>query len=411
MPYLHDVLTFIKRAGEAIDLPANAIELLSNPEQEIHSEFPVVMDDGREEMLHAYRVQWNSARGPFKGGIRLHPDIHLDEVKALAATMMVKCAAIGIPFGGGKGGVQVEARGLSLTERERIMRALAHAWKDIVGPDRDVPAPDLNTDAAMMDAFADEIGKIMGRPAPAVVTGKTLGNGGSEGRSTATGRGAYLVFDALKAKLGMDSETATVAIQGFGNAGREIAQQFHHHGYRVVAVSDSQGAIHDEEGIDIKALIAHKEVTGTVKGFTGSRVIEAHELLTLPCGVLVPSALEGQIDHGNAPGIGAKVILEVANGPVTEQADFMLAKRNIIVIPDVLANAGGVAVSYFEWIQNKEGSHWSKEEVEERLTALMHSGAEDIHAFAETHAFDLRTAAYALGLERIVAAERERGRL
>jgi glutamate dehydrogenase/leucine dehydrogenase len=409
--YLHDVLTFIKRAGEALELSDETIELLSRPEQELHSEVPVLMDDGRREIFHAYRVQWNDARGPFKGGIRFHPDVNLDEVKALAATMMVKCAAVGLPFGGAKGGVVLDPRAVSAREGERIMRALVHAWKDVVGPERDVPAPDVNTTAELMDAFAEEYGAIVGRPAPAVVTGKTPGAGGSEGRSTATGRGAYLAYSALRDTIGMDPETATVAVQGFGNAGAEIAHQFYHHGHRVVAVSDSGGAVHNEAGIDVPALAAHKKATGRVAGFPGADALPPQGLLRIPCGILAPSALEGAITHANASDVAAKVILEVANGPLTEQADFMLAKRGVVIIPDVLANAGGVAVSYFEWVQNRERTQWSAEEVEERLGASIGSAAKDASAFAATHALDLRTAAYALALERVVAAERERGRL
>ncbi len=411
MSLIAEVRSRMREAARIAKLDPDALELLSKAERELDVGIPVHLDDGSLRMFEGYRVQWNDARGPFKGGLRYHPKVDMEEVEGLAALMMIKCAVAGIPFGGAKGGVRVDPKSLSREELERLTRGLVRALADDIGPVKDVPAPDVGTTAEMMDWFADEYGEIAGHPEPAVVTGKTVGSGGSEGRDAATGAGVFYVFAALQDRLALDLETATVAVQGFGNVGHEVARQFAHHGFKVVAVSDSHGGIHNEEGLDLAALEAHKAATGSVRDFPGAHNVTQQELLTLPCGILVPSALENQLTASNAEYVEAKVVLEAANGPVNTEAELSLLKRGIHVIPDVLANAGGVVVSGFEWTQNRERVRWTREEVLERLRATMSAAARDVWEFAERHGTSLRIAAYALALERIAAAEKERGRL
>ncbi|OGL74491.1 hypothetical protein A3E39_02685 [Candidatus Uhrbacteria bacterium RIFCSPHIGHO2_12_FULL_60_25] len=411
MSLIDEVCARMREAARVAKLDPDAFALLSKAERELDVEIPLHLDDGSLRMFEGYRVQWNDARGPFKGGLRYHPKVDMHEVEGLAALMMVKCAVVGIAFGGAKGGIRVDPKSLSKDELERLTRGLVRALGDDVGPTKDVPAPDVGTTAEMMDWFADEYGKMVGRLEPAVVTGKTIGHGGSEGRDVATGAGVFIVYDALKRHLAIDPETATVAVQGYGNVGREVARQFDHHGYKVIAVSDSHGGIHREEGLDLAALAAHKEATGSVRDFPGAQNITQQELLTLPCGILVPSALESQITASNAVYVEAKVVLEAANGPITAEADMLLAKDGVVVVPDVLANAGGVVVSGFEWTQNRENVRWSREEVLDRLAATMKTAAEDVWSYSQKHATTLRIAAYALALERVTAAEKERGRL
>ncbi|HWQ99686.1 MAG TPA: Glu/Leu/Phe/Val dehydrogenase [Candidatus Methylomirabilis sp.] len=418
MSLIDEVRARMRVAARVAKLDPDAFALLSKAERELDVEIPIHLDPssdsglvGSLRMFEGYRVQWNDARGPFKGGLRYHPKVDMAEVEGLAALMMLKCAVAGIAFGGAKGGIRVDPKSLSHEELERLTRGFVRALGDDIGPLKDVPAPDVGTTAMMMDWFADEYGQIVGHPEPAVVTGKTIGHGGSEGRDIATGAGVFMVYDALKEHLGMDPETATVAVQGFGNVGHEVARQFDHHGYKVVAVSDSHGGIHAEDGLDLAMLTAHKAAKGSVRDFPGAQNVTQQELLILPCGILVPSALENQITAGNAPHVQAKVILEAANGPITAEADMLLAKDGVVVVPDVLANAGGVVVSGFEWTQNRESVRWSREEVLDRLAATMKTAAEDVWAYSRKHATTLRIAAYALALERVTAAEKERGRL
>ncbi|MFA5935613.1 MAG: Glu/Leu/Phe/Val dehydrogenase [Patescibacteria group bacterium] len=385
------------------------LDRLHHPERVIDVSFPVRMDDGSTRIFHAYRVQYSSARGPYKGGIRYHQNVDLDEVKALSFWMAIKCAVVDIPFGGGKGGVTVDPKTLSKGELERLTRAFTGAIYDVIGPDKDVPAPDVNTTPQIMDWIKDEYEKLTGMDAPAIVTGKSIPHGGSEGRAAATGHGAFRVFEAFREAHGMDLETATVAVQGFGNAGQEIARLFHIHGYMVVAVSDSSGAIHDENGLDIPALIAHKKETGHVAKFGSARSITNAELLALPCGVLVPSALENQVTADNAADVNAKMILEVANGPTTPEADAILAKNGVIVIPDVLTNAGGVTVSFLEWMQNRTNEHWSEGEVLTRLEAIMKDACDGVIGTARKTGSTYREAAFLLAVERIDAALIQKG--
>lgn len=363
--------------------------------REVHETLSIVMDDGTPRTFEAYRVQHNNWRGPFKGGIRYHAQVDIDEVRALAAWMTMKTAVVGIPMGGGKGGVTVDPKTLSSGERDRLTTAWARCMTPYIGPTIDVPAPDVNTTSHDMDLIAEVYGN------PAVITGKSVGHGGSLGRDTATATGGWFVFNALRPQLLLDDERATVAVQGFGNAGAHFATLAHRHGLKVIAVSDSSGGVVNLEGLDIPALLEHKKTTGRVHDFPNSRNITNAELLEVECGVLVPAALEGQITLENAGRIKAKAVLELANGPTTPEADDLLFSRGVMVIPDVLANAGGVTVSYFEWEQNMRGQAWSAEDVEARLKDVMDAAARAVGERKVTYATDYRRAAFLLALERL----------
>jgi len=404
MSVFQNALRQLEGAASGISIDPAVLERIKQAERQIDVHFPVRMDDGSVRFFHGFRVQWSSALGPYKGGLRFHPNVDIDEVKALSLWMMIKCAVVNIPFGGGKGGVTVDPKTLSSGELERLTRSFTRSIADCIGPDLDVPAPDVNTTPQIMDWIADEYAKIKGTPMPAVVTGKSIANGGSEGRGRATGMGAYTVFESFQKKMGMDPETATVVVQGFGNAGQEIARLFHHHGYKVVAVSDSHGGIHHEDGLDIPAFIEAKKTTGRLVRSAGSREITNDELLRLPCGVLVPSALENVITDAVADATEAKVILEIANGPTTPEADAILAKRGILVIPDVLANAGGVTVSYLEWEQNRINEHWGESEVVTRMQAIMNDACDAVSFMAAEKGLSLRQAAFAVALSRLGSA-------
>lgn len=394
-------------AATAMHLDKFTLERLRRPERLVEVDFPVKMDDGSLKFFHGYRVQWNDARGPFKGGLRFHPQTDLDEVKALSFWMTIKCAVANIPFGGGKGGVTVNPKDLSKPELENLTRSFTRSIADVIGPEKDVPAPDVNTTPQIMDWLADEYGKYVGKESLPVVTGKTIAHGGSEGRGSATGQGAFYVFEAYRAKLGLDPETATVAVQGFGNAGQEIARLFHHHGYKVIAVSDSQGGVHDENGLDIPEVIRLKKETGRLVRSAEAREISNDELLRLPCGILVPSALENAITAEVAPDVKAKLVLEVANGPTTPEADMILAKQGTTVVPDVLANSGGVTVSFLEWEQNKIGEHWGEGEVFQRLKPMMDDASSAVMRIADEFSVTQREAAFIVALQRLDQAIRK----
>ncbi|MFH1078185.1 MAG: Glu/Leu/Phe/Val dehydrogenase [Patescibacteria group bacterium] len=405
MSAFQNAMRQLELAATAMHLPAVNLERLRQPQRIVDVHFPVVMDDGSERIFHGYRVQYSNARGPYKGGLRFHAQVDLDEVKALAFWMAVKCAVVNIPFGGGKGGVTVNPKDLSVGELERLSRAFIRAIADVIGPDKDVPAPDVNTTPQIMDWMTDEYAKVTGKVALGVITGKTIANGGSEGRGAATGHGAFRVFESFRAAHGMDPETATVVVQGFGNAGQEIARLFHHHGYKVVGVSESKTALHDENGLDIPAIIQEKRSTGHLGTPSGSRTITNEELLRLPCGVLVPSALENQLTGENAEALSCRMVLEVANGPTAPEADALLAKRGIPVVPDVLVNSGGVATSYLEWEQNRINEHWTEADVVGRLEALMDDASKAVMDAAKTYGVTYREAAFIVGLERIRKAQ------
>lgn len=373
---------------------------LRRPDRDIRVSIPVAMDDGRLEIFEGYRVEYNNARGPYKGGIRYHQDTEINEVKALAFWMALKCAVAGIPMGGGKGGITVDPKKLSKGELERLSRGWVRRLADILGPKKDVPAPDVNTTPEIMDWMADEYEKISGDKTRATFTGKPVDRGGSEGRGPATGMGGFFVFDALRAELGLP-EKCTVVIQGFGNVGSNAAEIFAAHGHTVVAMSDSKGGVYNADGLDLAALTEHKKKTGALAGAPGVKSITNEELLELECDLLVPAAFENVIDGANAGKVKATAVLELANGPVTPEADTVLHSKGIPVIPDILANSGGVTVSYFEWDQNLRGERWSEKEVNDKLKPLMQDAAMHIYRKAKELGTDLRLGAFVLALERI----------
>ncbi len=401
MSFLQQAFAPIEAIAERVGLDPFVLARLRHPERVLDVHFPLVRDDGTKEILRGYRVQWSSARGPYKGGIRFHPQVDMDEVGALAFLMALKCAVVGIPYGGGKGGVAIHPKQYSDAEQERVIRGYAKAIADGIGPTKDIPAPDVATNPRLMDAFASAYAEVIGHAEPAVVTGKTLAAGGSEGRGRATAQGGFYVLQQVLEARHMDPESRTAVVQGFGNAGQTMAEILFHHGFSITAVSDSKGGIRHQAGLDIPALVAYKETHGSVIGFPGAEPISQEELLATPCGVLVPAALERQITVENAEQIRAQMILELANGPTTAEADVMLAKQGIPVIPDILANSGGVAVSFFEWEQNRVGEHWTAAEVDGRLHALLKEATRDVLATAEELGMTYREAAYAVALRRI----------
>ncbi len=379
---------------------AELLARLENPDREIRISIPVKMDDGSTKVFEGYRVEYNNILGPYKGGIRYHQETNINEVKALAFWMSLKCAVAGIPMGGGKGGITVNPKELSLEELERLSRGWMRMLADVLGPKKDVPAPDVNTTPEIMDWMNDEYGKITGDKSGAVITGKPLGKGGSEGRGAATGMGGFYVFESLRKDLGLPDK-CKVAIQGFGNVGQNAARIFAEHGHSVVAVSDSKGAIYNPEGLDIEKVMGHKKVKGSLSGFPDSKEISNEDLLELECDLLIPGAFENVITEENADKIKAKAIMELANGPITPEADETLFKKNVPVIPDILANSGGVTVSYFEWDQNLKNEHWSEKEVFEKLRPMMADSAQKILQKAKENSTDLRRGAFILALERI----------
>jgi len=391
-----DKVSKIKNFGDEF------IARLRIPDRDVRVAIPVKMDDGSQKIFEGYRVEYNNALGPYKGGIRYHADTEINEVKALAFWMALKCAIAGIPMGGGKGGITVDPKSLSKSELERLSRGWVKKLADILGPKKDVPAPDVNTTPEIMDWMADEFEKISGDKTRATFTGKPLGKGGSEGRGPATGLGGFYVFDSLRAQVGLP-EKCKVAIQGFGNVGSNAAHIFSSHGHTVIAISDSKSAIVNENGIDLDALEKYKKETGALKDFPGAKNITNEELLELPCDLLVPAAFENQITSENANKIKAKVVLELANGPTTPEADEILFGKNIPVIPDVLANSGGVTVSCFEWEQNLKGEHWSEKEVFDKLLPMMNDAAQKTFEKAKENKTYLRMGAFILALERIQA--------
>lgn len=390
----------LNQAVKTRSFPKHLIERLSRAEREITVSIPVLMDDGSTRFFEGYRVQHSSIRGPYKGGIRFHPEADLDEVRALALWMTMKTAVANIPMGGGKGGVVVDPDSLSSGELERLSRGFVRALYQNLGPDTDVPAPDVNTTPEIMSWMVDEYELLTGDTSKAAFTGKPVGNGGSEGRGIATGLGGYYVFEALRERIGLQ-EVSTVAVQGMGNVGGHAARIFHQHGHKVVAMSDSRGAIYNEEGLDPKSVEDYKVDCRSLEGYPDARFLTNAELLELPVDVLVPAAMENQLTEANAPNLRAKSVLELANGPTTPEADHILFERGIRVVPDILANAGGVVVSTFEWEQNKKGEYWDEGEVLKRLQDTLVPQAEEVWQRADTLNVPLRVAAYVLALERL----------
>ena len=392
-----------------LDVAPGIAEVLRHPKREMTTNFPVRMDDGSIRVFTGYRVQHNTAVGPAKGGIRFHPDVSLDEVRALAMWMTWKCSVVDLPFGGGKGGVICDPKQLSQGELERITRRFASEISCMIGPMVDVPAPDVNTNPQMMAWIMDTYGTHCGQQQLAVVTGKPIEIGGSLGRVEATGRGVMIsAAEALRLQR-RSLSGATVAVQGFGNVGAISAKLIEQEGATIVAASDSRGGVYCPKGIDVCSLLQHKHETGSVVGFRGADGLSNGELLEIPCDVLVPAALEEAIHAGNADRVQAKVIVEGANGPTTPEADRILCERGAIVVPDILANAGGVTVSYFEWVQDLQSFFWTEEEVNARLRNQMVRAFEQVVAIAEQKRVDLRVAAYIKAIDRVAKAVTLRG--
>ena len=396
-------------AADKLGLDEGIRKVLGNPTRELTVNIPVQLDDGRIELFTGYRVQHSVARGPGKGGIRYAPDVNLDEVRALASWMTWKCAVVNIPFGGAKGGVICDPTMLSDGELERITRRYTAEIIDIIGPDRDVPAPDVNTNERVMAWIMDTYSMHVRHATTAVVTGKPMELGGSRGRAEATGRGCMIVtLEALK-KFNLRPEDARVVIQGFGNVGGMAARLMSARGFRIVSIVEYNGAIYNEEGLDIPALMLHRKETGSIVNFPGAENVDKAEALFLECDVLIPAATENVITSANAARLRCRILCEGANGPTTPLADEILARNKVFVIPDILANAGGVTVSYFEWVQDRQGFFWNEELVNERLEEIMVGSFNAVTAYGEKHNVDNRTAAYMLALDRVASAMKLRG--
>jgi len=396
-------------AAERLNLDDGMRRVLREPRRELTVHFPVHMDDGSVEVFTGFRVQHNLGRGPAKGGIRYHQDVSLDEVKALAMWMTWKCAVVGIPFGGGKGGVIVDPKKLSKKELEALSRRYFTEIEVLVGPEKDIPAPDVNTNAQVMAWFMDTFSMHQGHTVPGVVTGKPISLGGSEGRNEATARGTVFCIVEAARHLGLELDKAKVAIQGFGNAGSIAAQLMVAEKSTIVAVSDSTGGIHNPNGLEINKVIAWKQEHGTVQGFPGSKDISNAEVIETECDILIPAALENQITERNAPNVKARLVAEAANGPTTPEADEIFWKKGIFMIPDILCNAGGVTVSYFEWVQDLNRDHWSETEVNEKLKGIMVKAFQETLAIARREQCYMRTAAYLLAVQRVADATTMRG--
>ncbi|MBT4121109.1 MAG: Glu/Leu/Phe/Val dehydrogenase [Candidatus Magasanikbacteria bacterium] len=391
----------LDKAAKIINLDKAVHEVLKRPERVLTLSIPVKMDSGEVKVFTGYRSQFNNALGPYKGGIRYHPNVTLDEVKALSFWMMVKCATVNIPMGGGKGGIIVNPKELSEGEIERLSRGYVQkVWRNI-GSDKDVPAPDVYTTPQIMSWMRNEYEKLVGHEDPGVITGKPLDQGGSEARGYSTAQGGVYCVLELAKKMSLEPSQTTVAVQGYGNAGSFMAKILDEKGYKVVSVSDSKGGIKNTEGLNIEKLNEHKAITRSVIDFEGTENISNEEILELDVDILVPAALENVITKENAQNIKAKAVVELANGPTTPEADEILKEKGVVVVPDVLANAGGVTVSYFEWDQNVKGEHWSEEDVLEKLEKIMVNAFDEVWETKEKYSIDMRTAAFVKAVERV----------
>ena len=396
-------------AADAMGLENDIREMIKFPERVLTVSVPVRMEGGHIRRFEAYRVQHSTVRGPAKGGIRYHPNVTLDEVKALAMWMTWKCAVVNIPFGGGKGGVTCNPKALSQMELEHITRRYTTAILPLIGPEQDIPAPDVYTNPQTMAWIMDTYSMVKGYPIPGVVTGKPISLGGSLGRNEATGRGVFYTIRSAAEHIGMTLSGARVAVQGFGNAGSIAAQLLHGAGAKVIAVSDSSGCIYNARGLDVPAVMAYKEQTGSVVGFAGSEPIQPEELLALECEVLVPAALENVIHEDNAYRVKAKIVGEAANGPLTPAADAILEEKGAFIIPDILCNAGGVTVSYFEWVQDIQHLFWDAQDVYNRLERVMATAFNDVLKIRKERKVAMRAAANMLGIGRVAEGVRIRG--
>ncbi len=404
-----DGITYFKEAADILELDAGMRLILTHPARQIIFSIPFQRDTGEFEVFTGYRVQYSFARGAAKGGIRYHPGVTLDEVTALAFWMTWKCAVVDLPFGGAKGGVTCDPATLSMNELERITRRYAAELVEVVGPDKDVPAPDVNTTPQIMAWFMDTYSMHVRQNVPGVVTGKPLEIGGSRGRVEATGRGVTICALDQMAKMGLKPEQSSIAIQGFGNVGMYAAKLFAERGCKIVGISDVTGAYHNDKGIDVAAAMKYTAEHRSLEGFKGGDKISNGELLTAQCDVLVPAALEKVFTAENAANVKAKLIVEGANGPTTPEAANIFRERGVIVIPDIMANAGGVTVSYFEWVQDRMGYFWKESEVNERLEDTLLENLHRIQDFAKQHNTTLRIAAYSIAIDRVVKALRLRG--
>jgi glutamate dehydrogenase len=408
----YDVLaatqTVIHRALEKLGYPEEVYELLKEPIRMLTVRIPVRMDDGTVKIFTGYRAQHNDAVGPTKGGVRFHPNVTEREVKALSIWMSLKCGIVDLPYGGGKGGIVCDPRTMSFRELERLSRGYVRAISQIVGPTKDIPAPDVFTNSQIMAWMMDEYSRIDEFNSPGFITGKPLVLGGSHGRETATAKGVTICIREAAKKRGIDLKGARVVIQGFGNAGSYLAKFMHDAGAKVIGISDVYGALYDPNGLDIDYLLERRDSFGTVTKLF-KNTITNKELLELDCDILVPAAIENQITKENAPNIKASIVVEAANGPTTLEATEILTERGILLVPDVLASAGGVTVSYFEWVQNNQGYYWTEEEVQERLEKVMVKAFNNVYEMAQTRRVDMRLAAYMVGVRKMAEACRFRG--
>lgn len=405
---LKSTQTVIEQALQRLGYDQDMAELLKEPMRVLTVRIPVRMDDGTTKVFTGYRSQHNDAVGPTKGGVRFHPAVNENEVKALSIWMTLKCGIADLPYGGGKGGIICDPRGMSIREIERLSRGYVRAVSQIVGPTKDIPAPDVMTNSQIMAWMLDEYSRIREFDSPGFITGKPLVLGGSKGRETATARGVVImIHEALRLK-GIALDKARIVIQGFGNAGSYLAKFMHEAGARVIGISDVSGALYNEEGLDIPYLLDRRDSFGNVTNLF-KETITNEQLLELDCDVLVPAAIENQITEHNAPNIRANIIVEAANGPTTLEATRILSDRGILLVPDVLASSGGVIVSYFEWVQNNQGYYWDEKEIDDKLRQMMVRGFEQVHEIHRTRKVDMRLAAYMAGIRKVAEAARFRG--
>jgi glutamate dehydrogenase/leucine dehydrogenase len=409
---LNPLDSMMKRFDEAakiLGIDNSVYDTLKYPAKILTVHLPVTMDDGSIQVFEGHRVQHSTTLGPAKGGIRYSMDVTLDEVKALAAWMTWKTAVVGIPYGGGKGGIKCNPKKMSKGELERLTRAYAAAISDFIGPDKDIPAPDMNTGQQEMAWIVDEYSKIKGKYTPAVITGKPISMGGSLGRVEATGRGVMVCTRSAMARMGMKPDESTCVVQGFGNVGSISAKLIEMLGVKIIGISDVTGGYYNPEGISIEAAMAYTKEHGSLEGFQGCQLINNSELLELECDILVPAAMEDQITSENAANIKAKLIVEGANGPTSANADKILNDKGIVVVPDILANAGGVTVSYFEWVQNRMGYFWTEERVNRRADRVMKSAFDNVFDAGKKYDVSLRTAAYIVAIDKVATTQKFRG--
>jgi len=396
-------------AARKLNLEEGLWKMLRTPSRELIVHFPVAMDNGHMEMFTGFRVQHSIARGPGKGGIRYAPDVSLDEVRALASWMTWKCAVVNIPFGGAKGGVICDPKSMSRGELERLTRRYTSEIIDIIGPEKDVPAPDMNTNEQTMAWVMDTYSMHHGHTVTSVVTGKPLNLGGSRGRTEATGRGVQTICDESMRYLKMPIDGCRVVIQGFGNVGANAARLMMERGYKIVGIAEFDGGLLNPKGIDIRQLLDYKRRNNTILGFTGAEATPSDELLVSDCEILIPAARENVITSRNAGQIKARIVVEGANGPTTAVADDILAEKRVFVMPDILANAGGVTASYFEWVQDRQGYFWKEADVNERMESILRDSFDDVVRYSEAHNVNNRIAAYMLAIDRVAQTIRQRG--